>query len=464
MAALRPVVLTVLLLGCSLLAAVPVGPASAAPPPEAICGVCGDGFESAAPDAGVPLTVERGVATIDVRGNGTGHWHARVRVDGGAADRFAANETLRERVVRASLDRRTVVDDPRNLRTRVENDTLVVDLDVAGVAHRGTGGVVLVDLFDWRTRSAGLRFDADELRIRGPTGTAVTQAPSGGTVDGRSVVWSSTESAGFGGDTHLAFAPSDGVVAQGLTTVAIVGSGVGLAGPGVVPLGALPALALAGAVLALRRWDRALPTVDARLLATGIAGGGAVAAAVASVSLVTSLLLEAPVAETVASFAALYALVAVGALVLDRPSPRVALGWTLGAAALVAAATSAVSIVAFQTALLSIPAALWFPLGRARGVDRGTAAFVAVVLVLSPFGAAVLFHPPASAILALLGSLFTTIPWAAATVCFGVPLYLLGREYGRTGRGAGQVGPSSRQPSATADSPEGSDERQTRRN
>ncbi|MFC7139401.1 hypothetical protein ACFQMA_06060 [Halosimplex aquaticum] len=447
MTARRPVLLAALLVVCSLVAAVPAGPASAAPPPEAVCGVCGDGLESAADDAGLALTVERGAATIDVRDNGTGHWHARVRIDGDAADRLRANETLRERVVRASLDRRTVVDDPRNLRTRVENATLVVDFDVAGVAHRGAGGVVLVDLLDWRTRAAGLRLDADELRIRGPNGTAVTRAPPGATAEGRSVVWRSADSDGFGGDTRLAFARSDGVVAQSLTTIAIVAYGVALAGPGVVPLGVIPAVALCGAVLGLRRWGGALPAVDPGLVAKGIAGGGVVVAAVASVALVASALLDATVAESVASFAALYALVAGAALMLDRPSPRVALGWTLGATAVVAAVASVVSVVAFQTALLSIPVALWFPLGRALGSDRWVTGFVAGALALSPFGAAVFFHPPASAAIALLGSLFTTIPWAAATVCFGVPLYLLGRELGRDGTVTGGTSPATRDPS-----------------
>ena len=57
------------------------GPASAAPPPEAVCGVCGDGLADAAADAGVPLTVERGAATIRIREDGVGHWDARVRID-----------------------------------------------------------------------------------------------------------------------------------------------------------------------------------------------------------------------------------------------------------------------------------------------------------------------------------------------------------------------------------------------
>ncbi|WP_164471843.1 hypothetical protein [Halosimplex salinum] len=436
----RPALLAVTALAVvalSLTAVVAVAPAVGAPPPEELCGVCGDGFEDAAAEAGVLLTVERGTATIAVRDDGSGHWTARVRVSESAADRLAANESLRERVVRESLDRRTVVDDPRNLRTSVEDRTLVVDFDAAGVAHRGVGGVVLVDMLDSRTRRAALRVDADELRIRGPNGTAVTRAPTGATVDGAAAVWRSDESSGgvnWGG--HLAFAPSDGPLAQSATTVAIVGDGLALTDSTVVFLGIVPAFFLGGVLLALRQWGDEVPGVDPALAAKGIAGGGAVVALGGSLSLALSAGFDTAVTETVVAFSALYALVAACALALDRPAPRVALGWTLAAAALVAALTSVRSVVAFQTVLLSIPAALWFPLGRARGLDRALGRFVAVAVVVAPFGAAILYYPTGSALLALLGSLITTIPWAAATVLFGLPLYLLGRGLGESGEPA----------------------------
>jgi len=435
MTARRPVLLAAVaaLTVCSPLVAVAVGPASAAPPPESICGVCGPGLADAAEDAGVGLTVEHGAATIRVRENGSGHWQARVRVDDAAAERLAANGTLRERVVRASLDRRTVVDDPRNLRTDVANDTLVVTFDQPDVAHETLGGVVLVDLLDPRARRAGLDFDADELRIEGPNGTVVSRAPPTATVEDGSVVWrADDEDPGLWGDTRLAFAPTDGLVARGLTTVGFVAFGVGVAEPSALALGVVPAVLLGGALLALRRWGAILPDIDPAFAAKAVAGGGATVAVLAGAALAGPVVLDAAVAETVATFAALYALVATGAF-LDRPSAHAALGWTLGASALVALAASTVSLVALQTALLSVPAALWFPLGRAQGQgqgggsDRSVTAVVALALVASPFGAAVLYAPSASPLFGLLLSAFTTVPWAAATVAFGVPLYLLGR-------------------------------------
>lgn len=160
------------------------------------------------------------------------------------------------------------------------------------------GGVVLVDMLDSRTRRAALRVDADELRISGPNGTAVTRAPAGATVEDGTAVW---------------------------------------------------------------RPDQR----GARL-----SGGGVVVAGAGALSLALSLGLDTAVAETLVAFSTLYALVAAGALTMDRPAPRVALGWTLAAAVLVGAVASVRSVVAFQTVLLSVPALLWFPLGRARGLDR----------------------------------------------------------------------------------------------
>ncbi|WP_415380830.1 hypothetical protein [Halosimplex sp. TS25] len=448
MTARRPVLLVALLLVCSLGAAVSVGPATGAPPPEAVCGVCGDGFESAAADAGVPLTVERGAATIDVRGNGTGHWHARVRIDGDAAGRLEANETLREQVVRASLDRRTVVDDPRNLRTSVENDTLVVDFDAADVAHEGLGGVVFVDLLDPRTRRSGLDLEADELRIEGPNGTVVSRAPASGTVDGGAVVWRSEDvDPGLWGDTRLAFAPSNDPSARALTTLGFVAFGVGLAEPSTLVLGVAPALALGVLFLVVGRWGGELPTVDPSRLGKAIAGGGAVVAAVAVGSLAGLDLIAPAVAEAAFTFASLYALVGGFALTTVHPTARTTLAWTLGAALAVAVIVSPMSIDAVRTALLSIPAVLWLPFGRAHGRDRRVSAFVVLTLLVAPFGAALLYAPISSPLLGLLLSLLTTVPWAAATVCFGFPLYLLGRGLDLEARPTDGTDPATRDPS-----------------
>jgi hypothetical protein len=426
--------------------AVAVGPASAAPPPESVCGVCGPGLADAAENEGLALTVEHGAATIRVREDGSGHWDARVRIDDGAADRLAANATLRERVVRASLDRRTVVDDPRDLRTAVENDTLVVTFDRPDVAHRSLGGVVLVDLLDPRTRRAGLDLDADELRIEGPNGTVVSRAPPAATVEDGAVVWRPTdEEPGLGSDTRLAFALSDGPGARALTTVGFVASGVGLAEPSALFLGVVPALGLGALLLVVRRWGDELPTLESSRLGTVLVGASAVAVLFAVGSLVGLDLVAPAVADTVLVFAMLYGAVARLAVDADSVSPGAALGWTLLGALSVAAIASTASVVSFQTALLSVPAVLWFPLGRARGRDRTVTAVVALTLLAAPFGAAVLYAPSASPLLGLLVSGFTTVPWAAATVAFGFPLYLLGRsaDDGDSIETDGRVNPAS---------------------
>ena len=416
------------LLALAVVAIAVAGPASAAPPPEAVCGVCGDGLADAAEDEGVRLTVEYGTATISVREDGTGHWDARVRLDDDAADRLAANATLRERVVRASLHRRTVVDDPRNLRTDVANDTLVVTFAQPDVAHRSHGGVVLVDLLDPRARRAGLDLDADELRIEGPAGTVVSRAPPAATVEDGAVVWRPTdERPGLGSDTRLAFALSDDLSARALTTVGFVAFGVGLAEPSALVLGLVPALGLGALLVALRRWDDEFPTGGSSRLGTALVAASAVAAVFAVGSLVGLDLVAPAVAETVLVFAVLYAAVARLASDADTVSPRGALAWTLLGALSVAAVASSISIAALRTALLSVPVVLWFPLGRARGRDHGVTAGVALALLAAPFGAAVLSAPSASPLVGLFVSLFTTVPWVGATVAFGLPLYLLGR-------------------------------------
>lgn len=427
-----------------VLTASAVGPTVAAPPPEELCGVCGPALEGEASEVGVALTVEHSSATIDVVEGGTGHWHARVRLDDAAATRVAQNATLREHVVRETYAHgRTVVDEPRDLQTSVENDTLVVDFDLPNVAHESVGGAVLVDLLDYRTRRAGIRVVADELRIRGPEGTAVTRSPPGATVEDGAVSWrTDRDGVALHGDTRLAFAPSDGPIAQGATTLALVGYGIYLAGTGVFFLAALPVIGFAAGLLALHRWHDTLPAFDGTRIVTGIVGGGAVAAAVGTVAWILALVVDPLVAETVTVFAVLYGLVGAGALLLDRPSPRLSLAWTVGTALLVAVATSPVSNGAFQTALLSVPTVLMFPLGRARGRDRTLTQLLSVAFVASPVGAAVLYHPPASPVFALLGSLITTVPWAAATLLFGFPLYLVGRDP-RESASSDQTAPSS---------------------
>jgi len=423
------VALLAVLVFSPVLAAAAVGPTAGAPPPEELCGVCGPEFEAEAADAGVALSVEHSAATIAVGQDGTGHWHARVRIDETSATRLAENATLREHLVRETYAHgRTVVDDPRDLRTSVENGTLVVDFDVPKAAHRSLGGVVLVDLLDPRTRRAAIRVDADELRITGPDGTAVTRSPQRSTVEDGSVVWQPDEGGvGLHGDTRLAFAPTNGPLAQSATTVAIVAFGLTLVESTVFLLAAIPAAGLALGLVALHRWHDTLPPVDSGRAATWLVGVGTAGATVGALSWTFALFVDSAVAGTVTVFAAMSALVAAGILLLDRPSPRATLAWTVASALVVTAAASLVSVVAFRTALLSVPAVCFLPLGRAQGRDAPVTWLVTGALLLAPIGAAAIVHPPRIPLFALLWSLFTTVPWAGATLLCGFPLYLAGR-------------------------------------
>lgn len=458
----RALVVTGLLVVTVVLAGLPVAPSSAAPPPAEVCGVCGDELSTAGPQLGVPLNVEHSIANVTVREDGSGHWYARVWITGSAADRLAANASLRERVVREALaDDRTAVDDPRNLRTRVEGSTLVVDFDVPDVAHRSVGGVYLVDFLTAEYHDRNLQIDADTLRIRGPNGTVVTRAPAGATVETDSVVWNPAgRNYGLDGDARLAFAGTDGPLANVATTFAITADGVAFAGPAVLVVGGVPAVVL-GCILWLLRTGRGpLPGYDPTVLAQGIT---TLAAAVAALGLLavlwptiagTSVVLGGPILVTVVVFSALYGLVAAAPLVLDgrsavrsggrsgdRSGDRsggrsgdLSIGllaaWSVGAGILVALVAATASADALGAALLSIPTALFLPLGRAHGKRGPLTAALAAGLLLAPLGAAVVLFPAGGLLSVVFLTAGIALPWAFATALFGLPLYVLGTGLG----------------------------------
>lgn len=424
----------VLVLAPVVLAGLPLAPAAAAPPPVEVCGVCGDQLSTIGPQEGVPMNVEYSVANISVRDDGSSHWHARVWITDSAARRFEANASLREHVVRTTLeDGRTAVEAPRNLRTRIDGSTLVVDFDVENVAHRSVGGVWLVDFLTSSYHGRTLEIDADTLRVRGPNGTVVARAPESARVRTGSVVWrpAGGDMALDGGD-RLAFAGTDGVVAQFATTLAITLDEVTLAGPWLLFVGGVPAVVLGGGLWLLRTERVSLPSPDPTVLAQGIVALGAGIAGLGALSMTLEFLFGTAVvgggslAVSVAVFSGLYALVAAGATVLDAPSVGRSVAWTLGAGAVVVLVAGVVSADAFAVALYSLPVTLFFPLGRARDADRRwTRAIVAGVL-LSPFALALVIFPFDGWLTQVVLTVALLLPWAFATAALGLPLYLLG--------------------------------------
>ena len=399
-----------------------VGPATAAPPPQELCGVCGDELERTAEETGIPLTVEHSTATITVSADGTGHWHARVRVTPTGAERLAADETLRTELVRETLDRRTVVDNPRNLETNVENATLVVDFDVRGVA-RNRLGVSLVTFAPVEGVEGSVTVVADRLTVRGPEGTVPTHVPADATANESAVRWTDGGLAGIGPAT--AFADSGGVVGSVATSVALVLDAGSRVGPGTLLVGGVPAVVFLLAVGLLVAIDERLPDVSPTRTA-GIAVGLALGVIVLTGLGATFGTLDGTVLAPIAVAAGLYAVVGAAPLVLGDPSFGRLCAWVAGAVCLAALVGAAVSAQTLRAVLVTAPALCFLPLGYT-GSDRRVQVTLAAVLVVLPMFAAAQSGPGERWFEAVVLTVLAALPWAVLTVVLGAVLYLAGR-------------------------------------
>jgi len=434
--------------GTLAVVALVAGPATAAPPPQELCGVCGDELERSAEETGLPLTVEHSTATITVDDDGAGHWHARVRLSPPAAERLAANATLREHIVRETFDRRTVVDDPRNLETGIENDTLVVDFDVSGVA-RDRLGVSLVTFAPLEGAEGSVTVAADRLTVRGPHGTVPTRVPADATVNGSTVVWVGGGLVGAG--PALAFADSGGPAGSLATSVALVLDAGSRVGPGTLLVGGVPALVFVAALGLLVAGDERLPAVSPTT-ATGIAVGlgfgvtafGALGAAFGT--------LDPALLAPLAVAAGLYAAVGVAPLVLDDPSTGHLCAWVAGAVCLAALLGGAVSAQALRAVLVTVPVVWFLPLGYVRS-DRRLLGVLATVLVVLPLLAATQAGPGETWFGAVVLTVVVVFPWTVLTVVLGGLLYLAGRTVSasRSGEDPVDATPFETDPGADGD-------------
>jgi len=433
--------------GVLAVVALAAGPATAAPPPQELCGVCGDELERTAEEKDIPLTVEHSTATITVGEGGTGHWHARVRLSSTAAERLAANATLRESLVRETLDRRTVVDDPRNLATGVENDTLVVDFDVPGVA-RDRLGVSLVTFAPLEGVEGTVTVVADRLVVRGPDGTVPTHVPADATANESAVVWVDGGLADIGPAIAFADAGPAGTPATSVALVLDAGSRVG---PGTLLVGGVPALVFVAVLGLLVAVDDRLPAVSpttATGIAVGLGFGVTAFAALGAAFGTLDTALLAPL--TVA--AGLYAVVGVAPLVLNDPSTRQVCAWVSGAVCLAALLGAAVSAQALRAALVTAPAVWFLPLGYARS-NRRLQGALATVLVVFPFLVATQSGPGERWFDAIVLTVMVALPWAVLTVVLGGVLYLAGRTVSasRSGENVADVIPFGTDPGADGD-------------
>ncbi|RXK51239.1 hypothetical protein [Halorientalis pallida] len=281
----------------TLLLALAVVPATAAPPPESVCAPCQEGLEWAAHRHDIALDVTQSNATMRIHRNGSATWTATSQFAPGVPDRYATgpNESFEDPSALARDDQlaRTIAaeaadhtDDtaPEEVRLQsvtVANDTIRFRFLEPTVARQAPGGVVLVDVFRPDGPHTGWFVDVNRLRVVGPPDTTLANEVESavgdhGTVETRTLTFTgnATDPPALPGDRFfLAFAPPgrwDGPVA----TVAIASVTVPQFLHGLVAAQLVGAVALAlalGAVLWFRRRRGESLDRDALVLWLGVA-------------------------------------------------------------------------------------------------------------------------------------------------------------------------------------------------
>jgi hypothetical protein len=180
---------TVFLLLVAGITATPAADARA--PPTPICGVCD--LDRTAPDGTTVVTGESSL-TVTLRGNGSTTWEARVDLVAGS-DALAANESLRRAV--ASEAARDGIAEPRDVDSRIDGDTLLVDYRDPNATERHLGVVVFTPLtpavpgVPFAIGGEGARYlGADRVTVRGESGWEVRGDASASDSGGR-LVWTS---------------------------------------------------------------------------------------------------------------------------------------------------------------------------------------------------------------------------------------------------------------------------------
>lgn len=241
-------------------------PADAAAPPETLCSVCSADFDAIAEDHDVDLATGGSALTIDVDEDGSSQWTARIEITDGA-DELRGDETLQRALVETP-DERHVVDERRNLTTRVEDSAFVLSYEGPTVGYRSAGTFVF-DLLTREPNRAGVYGGADRVVLLAPSNHTVATTPPAATEANESaVVWGGDDGddgvavRSDGSDTgasveqsYVTFAP-EGTWLGGMQGQAAVALAVGPAYVvGLATAAALPVVALlaSGAILSRRR-------------------------------------------------------------------------------------------------------------------------------------------------------------------------------------------------------------------
>ena len=208
-------------------AALAVGtvPVATRAPPQAVCDVCTGALEDAAAERGASLERESSSVTVRVAANGSARWNARVTIAEGAE--ALENASLRGAIVADALGRaRSIVDDPRDVRSRVENRSLVVSYRDPGAAERIAGVLVFTRLhadgpsMPLAMGGDGPRYlEADELVVRAPDRYAARGDYADATENETAVRWIGGDGSrtSLDGSTKVTFVP-EGTMFTGVRT------------------------------------------------------------------------------------------------------------------------------------------------------------------------------------------------------------------------------------------------------
>jgi hypothetical protein len=253
-----------------LLAAVLPAGVAASPRPTPVVAVDEAGLQHAGDRAGVPIVVGESTARLDVTAGGDVHWTVSHELNGSAADRLAANATLRANVVRAAVG----YDDASDVESRVTGETLVVEYDTPDRTARRLGALRL-DTF--RTADRAVLYSGlgvDRLTVVGPPGTVAARGPPGAERRGNRLVLTDYRASGDG--PFAVFVPA-GTAAPGAVALAVVALAVAdVVARNLLLLVALPGAVFAGATavalrVAGRRVDAARGPAAARARRRGLA-------------------------------------------------------------------------------------------------------------------------------------------------------------------------------------------------
>lgn len=438
---MRTVRLAVAVLLCALLGVGGVATVAGAPPPTQLCGVCGDGL---AGERGIDGATDPGTLDIYVDDAGDSRWQARVPVTDSAAERYRTNTTALEAAVDDAWTRyHAAAGDVRSVETALENETVVVNYTVDGVARRGVGDTRLVDYFAVGASNTRYVVAADRVTIHTPEGTAVTNRPARASVDGNAATWARGD--GFDGRTYVTYGGAGvlgtasgyatigletgpSALARGLATGFVPGALIGLLGAAVgridVERAAVEGMA---ARLGLEQRMVDAMTLERLLVATGV--GGAIG--LLAFGALTTGRVFTPAAVVLSSLGVGYALLGIVAV---RLGGRLEMRGLVGLAVLATIAAVGYTWLLARAVVYPLPllfgfaTALFLPIGYA--FERGrtpTGLLVAVALV--PSATIALVYPMTAVnVWSLAFVLLLFVPWIVVVVLFGHPLALLGRR------------------------------------